>query len=263
MIHPLYKNKGTPTIPDGYRDITIADQLPKVVSNEYRAQVFKENQHECLNAQWGSGCNTGDTSIAHLIVRFFVLYAEKCSLSVCVVFIDVVAAFASMLRNIVFRDIACPEQWFRYLVESGFSDDEARNILSTAKDHGFEDTLASRFAQSYYRYTWSSLDNTPGVIVSTTGSLAGLPLADLIFIFANRHVLSKVRAALAEEGLIHDCVIGSERTPLHGASYVDDCVLPVFAAASDIVPKTSRALSIVARMFVSYRLVPNFSKGKT
>eukprot|EP00973_Karenia_brevis_P078351 10878774-Karenia_brevis.AAC.1 len=84
-------------------------------------------------------------------------------------------------------------------------------------------------------------------------------------------ILKKVRSRLRCLELVHeiscdsDCqsLLPNPFLPLSEASYVDDVVLPLVAAASDLVDMVAAAAAVVVGVFRDHFLTVNFSKGKT
>ena len=74
-----------------------------------------------LNTQFGGGLNGGETAFAHLYVRL-VNQACKATDKTCAnLFLDVIGAFASLLRCIVFDTEAGDEVWLRKLHSHGLA----------------------------------------------------------------------------------------------------------------------------------------------
>ena len=51
--------------------------------------------------QYGSGLNKGDTGVAHLLIRCIADFASMKNMATCTLYLDIVAAFATLLRRIV------------------------------------------------------------------------------------------------------------------------------------------------------------------
>ena len=58
-----------------------------------------------------------------------------------------------------------------------------------------------QYAHNMYKHTWFSQEFVQGIVSTKSGSLAGLPLADLLFSVAIARILYKVNTALANSGL--------------------------------------------------------------
>ena len=122
-------------------------------------------------------------------------------------FFDVVSAFATLLRRIVFDVDQGDEAWFRKLHDAGFSSDDVELIYAHIRNYawsqGFQgdarataNGLTFKLAEQWYINTWASHEFIPNVISTTAGSGAGTPLADLVYSLAMARVLTTVRRSL-------------------------------------------------------------------
>ena len=112
MLQELFKGKGSSSVCSNFRDVMLAcvdgENVAKYVRNKFlpRAKVIS------LNTQFGGGFNGGETAFAHLYARL-VNQACRNSRRTCAnLFLDVISAFASLLRCIVFDVEAGDEAWF-------------------------------------------------------------------------------------------------------------------------------------------------------
>ena len=110
-MHYLYKNKGIMQLVDNYRDVTIADNTPKIVTKHVRRNLLPTFQSGSLSTQWGSGLNGGETAITHLYVRNLVHIAQASNKSLALLFLDISTAFASLTRHLVFDLDDGDESW--------------------------------------------------------------------------------------------------------------------------------------------------------
>ena len=81
----------------------------------HSAGFFPISLQICGANQFGSGMNGGETAFAHLYIKlcFEICHINKCSASF--VFLDVVSAFAVLLRRILFTEFDTDEAWLRKL----------------------------------------------------------------------------------------------------------------------------------------------------
>ena len=82
-----------------------------------------------MGTQFGGGLNGGETAFAHLYVRLAIEACLSRAVSCSVLFLDVIAAFAQMLRRIVFDCEAGDEAWYKQLSLAGFSDSDIQSII--------------------------------------------------------------------------------------------------------------------------------------
>ena len=80
--------------------------------------------------QHGSGLNGGACDLAHLKISQAMAYAMQQNLSAGVAFLDIKAAFASLMRCIAIpEDDAADVAWVEALMRAGFSQPEATGLV--------------------------------------------------------------------------------------------------------------------------------------
>ena len=126
MLHELFKGKGDPGIPSTYRDVLLADDDGKALFKIIRTAVFPLASSLVSGTQFGSGFSGGECAIAHLAVQIFIDYARETSTSSSLLFVDLIQAFASMIRKVCLRDPSGDEQWLIALRSAGFPEDEIK-----------------------------------------------------------------------------------------------------------------------------------------
>ena len=81
----------------------------------------------------GSDFNTGACDSAHLLLTEQLAYALHKNVSSFVLFADIRCAFASLHRNIAFRDTQSDDtEWKQHLMDSGFDREQANDIVNAA-----------------------------------------------------------------------------------------------------------------------------------
>ena len=201
-------------------------------------------------------------------------------LSLGLLFVDLSTAFASVVRALALPTDASDVEWRRRLMDSGFTDSEASGIMQEVHD---EDLWAQSGGCTHLQTllkelhidTWASNEGLAGVIRCESGTLAGTPTADFVFILAFARVLQKARIELQTAGLIHN--VDTEgaaqyfgESELHGqtlgmqdADYMDDTVFPIVAPARKLVDAVVAAAVIISDTFAQYGFKVNFGSGKT
>ena len=164
-----------------------------------------------MDTQFGAGLNLGDTGKAHIYIRSMIDIARHENTCMSVLFIDIVAAFASLVREIIFDIEGGDEQWLRFLKDSGFSEEEIRSIYSgvcKAIDQLFtRNTAYVALASCMYQHTWASTEGLSTIVKTSSGSSAGTPLADLMYVIAISKVMQNTRLRLDSAGLVHSVCV--------------------------------------------------------
>ena len=86
-----------------------------------------------LNAQFGGGFNGGETAFAHLYVRLVNEACRHAKRTCANLFLDVISAFASLLRCIVFDCEDGDEARFSKLTQHGFSEADILSIVDSVR----------------------------------------------------------------------------------------------------------------------------------
>jgi len=278
MLHEIFKGKGPSHLRKGYRDVLLADDSGKSVSKYVRMHLLTRAKKIVYPTQFGGGFNGGETSFTHLYVRCAMEASIAARMSCAVLFIDVIAAFASLLRRIVFDCDDGDEIWLRKLRAAGFDNDDIAAILEYVKQMSSWDidcegklipnlndgsSMSINMAKEWYRNTWISQEGISNVMLTVMGSLAGTPLADLVYTVAMARILCKLRSSLESNGLMSSVVINGNTHELQDASFVDDDSWPITGSASNIVSKTVSVAKTAFDTFASYAMPLNFEAGKS
>jgi len=278
MIYEIYKGKGVHHMCSSFRDVLLANDSGKHVCTYVRHQLLPWARKLVHSTQFGGGFNGGETSFAHLYARSVLDACRAGGLSCGILFLDVVTAFARMLRRSIFNICDGDEAFLCSLREAGFSDPDVRAIYETVaslarwdidasgniiscKD-GMDD-LSHKLAQHWYVNTWMSQEGLPGVFVTDVGCMAGTPLADLAFTVSISRILYILRKTLFEDGLESVIVISGNTHKLHDVSFVDDTACPVSGRADVIVGKVTAVAKAALGVFKCFGLDLNFSAGKS
>ena len=100
IIHPIYKNKGDPSIPSNYRPITLLSCLGKLFTSilNTRFNKYTEANHIILDNQAGfrKGFSTTDNMF---ILHIFIQLAFQSKRKLFCAFIDLKQAFDSVWRE--------------------------------------------------------------------------------------------------------------------------------------------------------------------
>ena len=136
-----------------------------------------------------------------------------------------------------------------------------------------------------HRFSWFSIEGLAGITTVNQGSAAGTPLADLVYSIAMSRILHELQLRLHDLQLVK-CVdtagfqevFGYSKTNfgdwdvsesgygfsyLEQVSYVDDVVIPLFAAAVDIFSNLQIVVETAVSVFWRFGLKLNALPGKT
>ena len=133
QLMTLWKGKGCKSKLTNSRDITLCVVNGKVAGKVSRKRLTGPMQKMSVETQLGSGMNGGACDTAHLSSTSPFAYSMLRNRKVFQLYVDVVAAFASLCRRIALpHDLESEELWRRHLANCGFSNDDVQNIVEMA-----------------------------------------------------------------------------------------------------------------------------------
>eukprot|EP00435_Cladocopium_sp_Y103_P056468 s2453_g19.t1 len=274
---PLFKGKGSTSSAASYRSIFLSDCL---------AKVHHGNMRKCLADVWVAsddviqfgGKKGYSTDLAHHLLGMHMTWGRQRNLSVGLLFVDLQAAFYSVLRGSFFADnvndhLLCkgmqhfgitPADWhsIRQQVERDYA-------LQGVGQHA-EGILRDMFTATHFR-----MSNIPNAVCTTRGTRPGDPVADIMFNMLFRLVLLDTREMfqrISSLPWIGSPVSPADVTdpgemPMQGfcdVSFVDDVAYSLHVhdprALNHEMQCLASCLHDVAR---SRGLSINYSKGKT
>ena len=219
-----------------------------------------------------------------LDIRSLWTFAKARGLSAAVLFIDIIGAFDSLIRSMVFGMTfsACEElsdeHILSILTELGFTKDDLRRMLDTIIGASPLDTATvpshlQKLLQEAHRYTWHSVQGSMCINQSALGSLPGDPLGDLIFNILAATVLNDI----ADEAFEADLIMELRKPPVYvprdttseplrnfDSTFVDDSAFKIVSKTPlGVVNKATTLTQIVVKQFRKRGLRLNFKLGKS
>lgn len=278
LLAESFKGKGSLSLRSNYSDILLADDSGKGLGKLIRKRFLPFAVALSHDTQYGGGFHGGETAFIQLHVRLYVDAAIHAGLAVGCLYLDVVAAFATMLRRILFNSEEGDEAWLRSLSVAGFGDEDVEAIYSHVCDHqwiagAIEDATACdpsnpcamdyNLVEQMYTNSWVSQEYIPNVINITSGSAAGTPIADLLYSMCMSRVLGLFRVSLAKDGLDSSIKINGVDFDVHDVSFIDDTAMPVVSSCEHICKKIGLIAECAFSVFASFGMRLNFNPGKS
>ena len=204
----LYKKKGNPDDCGNSRGLLISDHLAKGFVG-----ILKEGMQEKLDAanpsdQYG-GRTGGGTDYATYVVKSMIDYARVASMSIFVLFIDLVAACDKVVRELVFgwpHDGGADKK--EYLTSIGIPDDAAEHFIHYIEVNGtvFEqmgvDQKITALTNCLRTRCWSKYGELNTCITSYTGGRQGCKLGSDVFKLVYMQAINVVRSQLRDRGIV-------------------------------------------------------------
>jgi len=278
MIHEVYKMKGPMHLCSSFRDVLLANDSGKHICKRIRSKVMPWASRLVNSTQFGGGFNGGETSMAHLYARLCMQACRASDTSCGILFLDVVTAFATMLRRSIFSIDDGDESWLKSLSNAGFSASDVKAIYDTVaelskwcidadgnviSDSVNYDNLSLKVAQHWFTHTWMSTEGIAGVFVTNVGCMAGTPFADLAFTVAISRILYVFRRSLHSDDLESHVIINGNDHKMSDVSFVDDTACPVCAPACSLASKVAAIARVALNTFKCFGLDLNFRSGKS
>jgi len=273
LLSELFKNKGLRHLIDNYRDIFLGDFNGKAAFKILRRVLIPLCVGIVGHSQYGSGFNGGETAFAHLHLRLFSDYAAHHNVSSSILFVDVLVAFASLLRRILFDTGQGDEAWYRQLSDTGYTSQQIHSIINKLSTfHSYYNgaspipPLKMALWQSEYTNTWFSCEFTDGIIATSKGCMAGMTLADITYALAFSKVLDTLYKSLNDQNLVsyYTSDFDAKSHPCRLVAYHDDIfIFNMAAKPSLIVYKTTSVALYVRHTFMIFGLTVNFKEGKS
>ena len=278
IVHPLYKGKGSPHFCPSYRDILLANCSGKLFRQVPRNALLPHLNAYSLNTMCG-GILARGTDFCSQYIRVAKSLAKKKGSSLCILFADVVCAFASVLRDLVFSNrisdasiaaffakIGCRQAVFGEFVGivRGLSAMDFANVPAS-----LQKLVASLAGKSFF-----TMRGSTKFVDYTNGTGAGNPLADILFNFLIARVLRYIDVKLHDACLEYfsgpasqNNVFGidiSEVQPFSSTSYFDDGAFFIeHPDPQHCMDNSILVTAIVIDGFVIHGFVLNFKVGKT
>ena len=264
LIHCIAKKSGSLEA-HKMRGIMLLDSLAKAFHALVRQSLLKWMTPRRLPCQLG-GFSAQQTLYATQLLRSVTRIHQRHGLSSGVLFVDVRAAFHSLLREMAFGGQSeFPTPLKLQLLQEGFDieqlqagiDIESSEFTTTAPP------VLRRLAQETHSCTWFTLSQHDCSYQTHRGSRPGSPLADLAYNVMMRNALLQLTQELEEEPALHQAhqIVGFRCPPL---AWVDDVAIPFATAhAQQLDEAVLKVLHIVHRVFTGFGLRLNLEKGKT
>ena len=175
----LFKGKGPTLQCKSYRDVLLSDVSGKLYHKALRSRISPFLDAMALDTQCGGIGSRGTDFGAHL-VRQFVDLGRLRKKSVAVLFVDVVGAFASVIRKILIGGLADAEQVATICARLKLDHALGQEAVELARrdgvvaENGAPPHLAGLIREAH-RNTWFSTEGLETIVKTTAGTRAGDP----------------------------------------------------------------------------------------
>ena len=203
--------------------------------------------------------------------------------SSAVLFVDVVAAFDSLIRELVFKCQHGDTSLEHVLSSFHMPDDMVREIVGCSRDTimscaSVPPHLEALVANSH-QCSWFSTNGISDIVGTGLGSKQGDPLGDIIFNLCMSALLKEIEQLATEQDLFTPLPIppatnlqahawlDHDRTdttsPLSCLYYDDGCFMIATSQQSLLEPRLVKCADFIRRVFYSHGMSLNFSDSKS
>lgn len=195
--------------------------MPKRVHAFLRKQLLDHTEHSFLKTALG-GLPHKSTDYATLLVTAFLQTGEHTRTPQSLLFIDLAAAFYTIIMELCIRTNTSPDA-LKDSLRKKITDEQTQQILvnlQQQQDSELDDvpqTLNVLLAEFYYKTNYTS-PITQDTFHTTLGTRAGMPLADLFFNYTINQALTELDNQINNNGLIKPFLhTDNPSLPLHSS----------------------------------------------
>lgn len=245
-----------------FRGIMLLNLMPRRAHSLFRPMLMQELEKNRPVGQIG-GLPHQEAAFGSHAMRLFVRCAYSLGLPTCLLFVDLKAAYHSLIRELVLGpglgNGRTRQVLLQQLLREGYSFDAAIDLVENSG------LLQQGFRRDWFRelhsFTWSSIVDEP--VATNRGSRPGSPLADSLFHVAMAPVVSSI-----EEWLLGrpDRMEALEKLKGLGHSVVwaDDLCIPIVSNSNDgLLEEVEATFQFVEGLFTKHGFTLNLSRGKT
>ena len=264
---PLLKPGKCPTDPKSYRSIALAEPPSKAVGRSMRPQLEQALESTALPTVGGAR-KSWPTELPALAIQAHIDRLKACKKAGAVIYIDVVSAFYSVDRDVLFDEgLVRYQQRLADLPLETSVRDRVQSALAgrgSLGRNGVPDT-AQQMLRNAMQGTWFTTDATQPCIYQTEcGTTPGSPLADIAFQLALEVAIRSLSEHLSAEGLAATAGIQPNHACSHPTSWLDDvAVMLETPHPAELVPRVARAVVLIQQYMSTVGIQLNFQPGKS
>lgn len=246
-IAALFKGKGTAEVASNYRGILISPVYGKILHAWSRHRVLPTLQARMTPGQMGGRAGQQTATAAHSI-RLRIQMAKHFHISTAVIFVDIKAAFHSMIRQFIFQGRSVPDVAFpdREDLENDFALDAILDELRHRYLYPPDDLPEGlrQWLAELHRETWFWMPSTHGsfghgqLTHTQQGTRPGSPMADAGFNLLAAEVAQRINHKLQQ---CEAYQAGMAQLPVctPPIMWVDDLALPLASTNAESLPQLS------------------------
>eukprot|EP00971_Amphidinium_carterae_P222748 4420642-Amphidinium_carterae.1 len=270
----VWKKKGCQMTASQFRPISLMKFEAKLWSKLLLGQMTSKPRHH--RGQKGSGHTVG-VVFPQLLVRQFTAYCKASRLPCATLFIDVSAAFDSVLKPLLWG-IHPHEAFNADSVDPGpYTSLQCQAIGTFLTDHpailaqcGLPSCLVS-LLRCWGKGSWFTVDSS-SACASSVGVRQGDNISALVFDIFYGFIISKLYLELVSAGVLSEIPYVKERSwhastdliVVGSSAFRDDMAIPTSADTNDeLLRRVQKIAEVVDMIHKNYHLEVNWSRSKT
>ena len=200
---PLFKGKGRVDSPTSYRSIFISDTTCKTFHSCLRTRLLRTWEKAMCTLQFGGRAGYG-TDVAHHYAHAFLSWSRHTTTPAALIFLDLTAAFYSVLRQGLFQHEICDQHLCYAFTSLGIAPEDLHEVINTVTSEAAVEGVSMHcdlVLKGLFEATHFSMDGVAGITHTSKGTRPGDPIADLLFNMAMRLIQRSVQRKLDEHHL--------------------------------------------------------------
>ena len=274
---PLHKGKLCRSDPAGYRSIFISNYTTKVYHATLRRHLLDAWSSVLTHLQFG-GVKGMAGDLAHHCLQAHLAHASAFKLPVGILFVDMKAAFYSVVRQGLFPEGPDAAPFLHAMFRLGISPQHVADLMTTANQDVAISGIsphAVALLKDLLERTFFQVDGVEPVVLTTQGTRPGDPVGDAFFNLAMAVILRKVTDRISVgtsaewQGQAATVATFDQCSPPPSfawfeVAFVDDCAVALRAPCNDQLKDLAfLALDALVSEAGSRGLEINFEAGKT
>ena len=257
LIHCIGKKHN-----QGLRGIMIMDILGKLWHSVLRAKLLPMLQSNRQPLQLG-GFRGQQTAFLTHYLRSIAVLASKSQLSSAFLFLDIKAAYHSLIREVILQPDSLPPRLREVLHSQGADLDLIQHHIEAPSFLTSLDTATLRAATDAHKHTWMTFAKHDQIYQVHRGCRPGSPIADACFNAIMALALRDLQHYLDRHPILIEAS-HKLQLPTPVAAWVDDVAIPLTASTPSQLDQVLSDTAAEAKdIFASFGLVLNMQPNKT
>ena len=273
LVTALYKGKGSLSDVGSFRSILISEVLAKR-HHAWARQKLEPWLTSVAHSMQQGPVGHHSTPEMSLLVRSVQSHSHDRGISVGCLFVDITAAFYSVLREFLLPNHADVGSLVSLCDKLGFSADATGDVLqgfASQSDPCISAVWQARVSD-VLRHTWFQVLGSSSCVATRRGSRPGDPLADLLYGIVMAQALTEIQQhfesaglslASSQAGILPGVLVEDSVIPAAGAWQDDAVFFVAVRSCADLLPKCREAIRIVHTAFAVRGLTVNYKPSKT